>query len=67
MLLMMGVLIFVELRKEEPTNTTTNSGNTNQSYVDNSIHQATQDNEYTMYSAIATSVGGIVGGLMKFV
>lgn len=55
--------------KNNITNSTsaTNSGNSNTQVTDNSYYkvEATQDNEYTMYSAIATGVAGILSGTIS--
>lgn len=55
--------------KSSVTNTTssTNSGNSTSNVNDNSYYhvEATQDNEYTMYSAIATGVASILGGTIS--
>ena len=55
--------------KNNITNSTsaTNSGNSNTQVTDNSYYkvEATQDNEFTMYSAIATGVAGILSGTIS--
>jgi|GEM_PF-5150737 hypothetical protein len=55
--------------KSSVTNTTssTNSGNSTSNVNDNSYYhvEATQDNEYTMYSSIATGVASILGGTIS--
>lgn len=55
--------------KSSITNSTsaTNSGNSNTQVTDNSYYkvEATQDNEYTMYSSIATGVASILGGTIS--
>lgn len=55
--------------KNNITNSTsaTNSGNSNTQVTDNSYYkvEATQDNEFTMYSSIATGVASILGGTIS--
>lgn len=63
------VAIIVYFSAKSVTNTTssTNSGNSTSNVNDNSYYhvEATQDNEYTMYSSIATGVASILGGTIS--
>lgn len=61
----LAVVVLVTKRMVLQQTTMHNSGNTSSVVNDYSVVEATQDNEYTMYSAIATGVAGIISGAFR--
>lgn len=69
LVVVVAVVVYFSAKSSNISNSTssTNSGNSTSNVNDNSYYhvEATQDNEYTMYSAIATGVASILGGTIS--
>ncbi len=69
LVVVVAVVVYFSAKSSNISNSTssTNSGNSTSNVNDNSYYhvEATQDNEYTMYSSIATGVASILGGTIS--